>query len=198
MNKKLIGFALALAFLVALSAPIVAAMPGAEKNNEKFVGFAFILQGYTVEDVVWTTPPEPAEPKTEHGRYAEWEDTSITIIVDGETYTETTTPVSISYEGGMSWDNNIDDVQVVRVTEIVTFWYDGSAIGTLEWMVKDQISYGNNPNQAPVRVKGTFVGHGTGALEGVVVAGTDAITGMAPFELTRSGTATNWPVLPPP
>ena len=187
MKKKCLLFVTILTFSL-LVMPIALAKPGAEKSNENFLDFELIITGAADEETgeEWQTPPEPADPKTTHVRDRDWVDAVPILTIDGDTYSEISSPISISYEGAIDVDTNLKetgDISHVRVTEIITFYNLGEEIGTLEISVTDMGKDG---------FSGTFVAHGTDALKGVKVIGTDAIA-FPPLQIVRSGTITNWP-----
>ena len=74
------------------------------------------------------------------------------------------------------------EVTHVRVTETITFYNLGEEIGTIEISVTDMGKDGFG---------GTFVAHGTGALKGAKVVGTDSIA-FPPLQIVRSGTIIGW------
>lgn len=194
MNKKIFGIIIALLAVSLMLTPLAIAKPGAEKSNDKWQSFELRIVGSGETGKSWQTPPEPADPKTEHSRDNVWAPAtvlSLTVIIDGtEIYDYTSSPTSLDYYALLDANNNIGKRQLVTVKETIRFMDGETELGTLELQVSDFI-----PDGDFTAMRGTFVGVGTGVLKGVKVIGTDSLE-LDPFAVVRSGTVMNWPGLP--
>jgi hypothetical protein len=200
MNKKLLGFTLIFVFLAALSAPIVLAKPGAEKNNEKFEYFELVCSGATdgTSERFWYTPPnaDPLENKTSHMRDGGWATGDVVeLTVGDETFTMDTATYSVNWTTTFNTNliRNNDGTQkltILTLTDVVTLYDGEDEIGTLVLNLKSAIDF----STVPPGYSGTMQGYGTGELEGVHVSGMD-VGLIDPVNLLflRTGTITGWP-----
>jgi len=183
-----------------LATPLVAAVPGEEKNNEKFEYFELACSGMGSEvfDRFWYTPPnaDPLENKTTHGRGGGWiTGPVVELTVGSDTYNTTTTPVSVTwttmYDMDLVWNNDGTLKRVnIRLTDVVTVYEDDVEIGTLVLELKSAIV----PTASSV-YGGTVMGYGTGALKGVHISAIDlGLVSFPPPIYVRVGTITGWPL----
>lgn len=200
MKKKVLVIAVALMVAAMLVTPMVQAVPGAEKRNEKFEYFELACSGTGSEvwDRFWYTPPnvDALDNKTTHGRDGGWTTGPVVeLTVGSDTYTMTTTPVSVAWT--TTYDMNIvrnNDGTIKRVniglTDVLTVYEDAVEIGTLVLKLESSIVPGRDPVY-----HGTVVGYGTGALKGVHVSGIDlGLVSAPPPVYVRVGTITGWPL----
>jgi hypothetical protein len=203
MNKKLLGFALAFIFLAMLATPLVCAKPATEKNNDKFEYFDLIATGLPDEnpDKSWTTPPnaDESENKTEHSRGGGWITwPSPELTVGDETFDWESAPYSIDWtttvdSNALRFNNGTAKHSILKLTDVVTVYYEGVEIGTLVLELKSSIRAG--------AYSGNIMGYGTGALKGVHISAIDlgvvgfdpTTTPMPTVLFERVGTITGWP-----
>lgn len=191
MNKKLIGFALAIVFLTMLIAPVMA-MKGQTKQD-----FKLFFQGL---------PPSAVDQKEADGNVIHKDGI---VIVAGEFYvqigpggaTEDLAKEYLEYECDMDWVTHTKPEQffTVHVVETISIYssdltHDESTLrGTLVITAIGDNRGGHG---------GNFAGHGTGEFEGVKIQGTSeplqvVFTNPDPpyyyVQLTRIGTVMGWP-----
>ena len=181
MNKKILMLTLMLLAMLTLTIIPVQAGKGQDKLD-----FTLYVVGWTDPDTGerWGPPYLPPPIVYGHGRDIEWiPPVELSVTVDGETYTTISDPVSISYSVKLDWDLNLDTfVGMIRARDTITFYEGTVELGTLEILAVGSA---------------TFVGHGTGALEGVTVKGTTSSEIVFPYlEVTRDGTVMGWSGLP--
>ena len=204
-NKKLLGFALAFIFLSMLATPLVSAKPATEKNNDKFEYFHLLVTGIPdgTSDRFWYTPPnaDPSESKTEHTRGGGWITwPSPELTVGDETFDWDTTPYSIDWtttadSNALYLNDGTGKHTIVKLTDVVTVYYQGVEIGTLVLELKSAIRDGG------ASYSGNVMGYGTGTFEGVHISAIDlGVTGYDPTTdpmptvlYERVGTITGWP-----
>lgn len=200
MNRKFLVIAVAFMAVAMLAIPLAQAVPGEEKNNEKFEYFELACSGIGSEvfDRFWYTPPnaDPLENKTTHGRNGGWiTGPVVELTVGSDTYTMTTTPVSVTWTTMYDMDllrNNDGTIKRVniRLTDVLTVFYDEEEIGTLVLKLESSIVPGRDPVYY-----GTVVGYGTGALKGVHISAIDlGLVSVPPPVYVRVGTITGWPL----
>ncbi len=200
VKSKVLVIAVALMAVAMLATPLVQAVPGAEKSNEKFEYFELVCSGTgsEVTDREWYTPPnaDPLENKTTHVRGAGWVTGPVVeLTVGSDTYTMTTTPVSVTWTTTydveyIRYNDGTTKRVNIRLTDVVTVYEDAVEIGTLVLELKSAIV----PTASPV-YGGNVVGYGTGALKGVHISGID-VGLVDPVNLiyVRVGTITGWPL----
>ena len=199
VNKKVLGLVLAFVFLAVLATPMVSATPGDEKSNEKFEYFELLCSGAGsgVFDREWSTSNPHLEEvedvdKTYHTRGGGWvTGETVELTVGSDTYTMTTTPVSVDWTTTTHVDaiwNNDGTLNRynIRLTDVVTVYENSAEIGTLILKLKSTIVPGRDP-----LYYGNVVGYGTGALKGVHISGID-IGLVGPGLFMRTGTITGW------
>ncbi len=198
MNKKLLGFALAFVFLLALATPLVLAKPGAEKSNEKFEYFELVCSGEgsgTWEKEV-VAPPGGTPPNSVHEKGEGWVTGDIVELTVGtKTFDTDSDPYSVDYTTTFDIIIFLDDAGVatkynLRLTDVVTLYDESVEIGTLVLKITSVVEFIDG---APSGYSGTVNGYGTGALEGVHISAVDL--GFVPAEsgYVRVGTITGWP-----
>jgi hypothetical protein len=200
VKKKVLVIAVALMAVAMLATPLVQAVPGAEKSNEKFEYFELVCSGTGSEvwDRFWYTPPnaDALDNKTTHGRGGGWiTGPVVELTVGSDTYTMTTTPVSVTWttmydmELVRNNDGTIKRVNI-RLTDVLTVYENDVEIGTLVLKLKSAIV----PTASPV-YGGNVVGYGTGALKGVHISAIDlGLVSAPPPIYVRVGTITGWPL----
>ena len=200
VNRKVLVIAVALMAVAMLAIPLVQAVPGAEKSNEKFEYFELACSGMGSEvfDRFWYTPPtaDALDNKTTHGRGGGWiTGPVVELTVGSDTYTMTTTPVSVTWTTMYDMDlvrNNDGTIKLVhvRLTDVLTVYEDAMEIGTLILKLKSTIVPGRDPVYY-----GNVVGYGTGALKGVHISAIDlGLVSAPPAVFVRVGTITGWPL----
>ena len=185
--------------VILLATPLVSAVPGDEKSNEKFEYFELLCSGTGdgTSEKSWDTYLHELV-KTGHGRGAGWTTGSVVELTVGEeTFDKTTDPISVDYtttydielrfiEGVYSYFN-------IRLTDVVTVYNAGVEIGTLVLKIRATADMTATP---PV-YKGTVVGYGTGQLAGVHISAVDiGVVGVDVYPSMlygRVGTITGWP-----
>jgi len=196
VNKKVLGTILAFIFLVAMATPMVLAMPGDEKSNEKFEYFELVCSGSgsPVWSRNWVTPPDGDSIKTRHVRDREWvTGDTVELTVGDETFTMNTEPYSVDYtttiDNQIVFNNDGTPMHyAIKLTDVVTVFDDDVAIGTLVLQITALVDL---TGEVPT-YQGTVMGYGTEALKGVHVSAIDV--GMtAPGLFERIGTITGWP-----
>ncbi len=196
VNRKIVVLAVASLAIAMLATPLVSAMPGAEKNNEKFEYFKLVCTGQDdgTSEKSWDTYLHEMV-KTGHGRGAEWTVGPILALTVGdETFDGGTFPYS------MAWDTTYD-IQVffnndgsiarynIRLTDVVTVYDTGAEIGTLVLKLTSYIVFEAG---LPVKMAGTVVGYGTEELKGVQISAVDTYD-MVNLWYARVGTIAGWP-----
>ena len=200
MNKKILVSITLLLAIVMLVTPLVAAKPGAQKTNEKFLYFKLVPTGETGEaEKMWRTPPSATAEdfKTSHTRGGVWiPGPDLTLWVDDAVYPADDPLVTMEYAATYDSDTVRTEEGLttqVRVHDTITISYDGVVLGTLELYIK---SVGS-----PSGYSGTVVGHGTGAFEDVKISAIDTVYPIAfdpvVLEFARIGTIKGWPGLSP-
>jgi len=203
MNKKILGFALTFLFLAMLTTPLISAKPATEKNNAKFEYFDLLVTGLPDEnpDRLWYTPPnvDPLENKTQHSRGGGWITwPSPELTVGDETFDWESAPYSIDWttttDGNVvRFSDGTAKHNIIKLTDVVTLYYEGNEIGTLVLKLKSAIREG--------AYSGNIMGYGTGALKGVHISAIDlgvvgfdpTTTPMPTVLFERVGTITGWP-----
>jgi len=202
VKKIALVFSTMLAFALILT-PMALAKPGAEKNNGKFEYFHLLVTGFGdgTNDRAWYTPPnvDPLDNKTVHTRGGGWYTwPSPELTVGDETFDWTTEPYSINWT--TTFDSNVlrfndgtGKHTIIKLTDVVTVYYEGVETGTLVLKLKSTIRTGS--------YSGNIVGYGTGAFKGVHISAIDL--GLTFLDLTtlplptvlyeRVGTITGWP-----
>ena len=199
MNKKILGLFVSLLAVVMLATPLVQAVPGAPKNNDKFEFFELVCSGMMsgTGDRFWYTPPnaDPLENKTTHGRGMGWiTGGTVELTVGEETFTMDTAPYNVTWTTAFDMEliryNNGTIKRInIRLTDVVAVYEDNVEIGTLVLNLKSTIV----PTATPV-YSGNVVGYGTGALESVHISAIDlGLTSVPPPIYERNGTITGWP-----
>jgi hypothetical protein len=201
--KKIILIAVVLMAAVMLATPLVCAKPATEKNNDKFEYFDLLVTGLPDEnpDRLWYTPPnaDPLENKTQHARGGGWITwPSPELTVGDETFDWDTTPYSIDWttttDGNvLRFSDGTVKHNIIKLTDVVTLYYEGDEIGTLVLELKSAIREGS--------YSGNIMGYGTGALKGVHISAIDlgvvgydpTTTPMPTVLFERVGTITGWP-----
>jgi len=202
VNKKILGLFVSLLAVVMLATPLVQAVPGAPKNNDKFEFFELVCSGTGsgTGDRFWYTPPnaDPLDNKTTHGRGMGWiTGGTVELTVGEETFTMDTDPYNVTWTTAYDMEliryNNGTIKRVnIRLTDVVTVYdADNESIGTLVLNLKSTIV----PTATPV-YSGNVVGYGTGDLAGVHISAIDlGLTALPPPDIIyeRNGTITGWP-----
>ena len=197
MNRKLLGFALALVFLAALAAPMVLAKPGAEKSNEKFEYFELYCSGSTsgTYDRAWYTPPnaDPLDNKTQHSRGGGWATGDVVNMTVGDKTFTIVTPYSVNWTttidaNGVMNNDGTSKLTIITLTDVVTVYDGENVIGTLVLNLKSAIDF----STMPPGYGGSLQGYGTGELKGVHISGID-VGLVGPGLFLRVGTITGWP-----
>jgi len=199
VNKKLLVVFTAFLIIAIMATPLALANPGAEKNNEKFEYFELLCsgEGDGVMEREWsTTNPHLKElelDKTYHTRGGGWiTGDTVELTVGSDTYTMTTTPVSVEWTTttyvNAIWNNTGPVLRYnIKLTDVVTVYEDSIEVGTLILELKSTIVPGRDPIYS-----GVIVGYGTGALKGVKISGMDiGLVGAGLF--LRTGTIAGWP-----
>lgn len=179
MNKKIL-----IITLVLLAIPILTIVQVQAKPK---LNFKLYMEGVNIpgtEDRMWESDG------VLHTRGQEFLILGKFYILIGE---ERFYPVAYSASSDFNWNYETND-GTGHLRETVTF-ADGS---TLEILVVDKV---HNVYAPDMYGEGTFVGHGTGALKGVKVAGKDSMTpvwdpsypDLKWSEITREGTVMGWP-----
>jgi len=204
MNKKLLGFTLAIIFIATLATPMVLAKPGAAKNYDKFEYFYLEVSGFNPQswDRRWWTPPnvEFEDRKTMHTRGAGWFTfPGANLTVGEEEFRLDTAPYNITWtttadSNVVRFNNGTAKSNIIKLHDVVTV-YDANnvSIGTLVLELKSSIKLGVGT--------GTVMGYGTGALEGVKISAIDlgvifydpTTTPFPTVLYAREGTITGWP-----
>jgi hypothetical protein len=193
VNRKILLVVLALA-AVLLATPyigMVSAIPGAEKNNDKFEFFQLVVSGSTSGefDKIWTNPPDVLPPITVHARGGGWiTGDTIELTIGSVTYTKTSSPVRVDYSTTFDYNGVLKDgvpTIKIRLLDIVTVYVNDVAVGTLVLKI--------TAVGGPSGYSGTIVGYGTEAFEGVHIS---AIDSVVPPSYVRIGTIQGWPGLP--
>ena len=179
MNKKVLVLT-----LILLAIPLLTITPVQAGKGQEKLYFKLYAVGWPDPETGerWDTP------QTAHLRDVEWYHPPdvLEVTIGTDTYNMTTTPVYISYSAKLDMDINLKTLGGKgRARETITF-SDGTVLGTLEILAV---------------CGATFAGHGTGALEGVKVAGYTPRTEVIPWPdppyyraaITREGTIMGWP-----
>ena len=202
MNKKILVTVTLMLAITMLATPLVAAKPGAEKNNEDFLYFKLVPTGEAgaaeAAEKMWRTPPGATEDdfKTSHVRGGVWiSGPDLTLWVGDAVYPADDALVTMEYAATFNADTVRTEEGLttkVRVHDTITIYYDGVELGTLELFIK---SVGS-----PSGYSGTVVGHGTGAFEDVKISAIDTVYPISfdplVLEFARVGTIKGWPGLP--
>jgi hypothetical protein len=199
VNRKILLTVLMLA-AVLLATPLVSAVPGAEKKNEKFEFFQLICSGdgTGLYDRQWDTFRNSEIIKTGHGRGGTWDETTVDLVeltVGEETFDKNSDPYSVDYTTVYDIELLFDNVGVIvhyniRLTDTVTVFDECVEIGTLVLKISATVDF----TVTPPAYKGTVVGYGTGELKGVHLSAVDlGLISPDPLRYARIGTITGWP-----
>jgi len=195
--KKLLILSLTFLVITLLATPLVSAVPGAEKNNDKFQYFELICSGVGSEtyDKTWLSPPDSEIPNVFHGRGGGWLTGDVVeLTVGDETFDTDTDPYSVDYattfdiEVFRNNDGSINKYNL-RLADVVTVYYEDEAVGTLVLKITSVVEFTDG---APSGYRGTVMGYGTDALKGVHISAVD-LGGIPPPMYMRVGTITGWP-----
>jgi hypothetical protein len=192
MNKKLLGFALAIVFLAMLVAPVLA-MKGQTKQD-----FKLVFQG-----LPGTGGLKEADGNVIHrdDPFMMYENCELYLQIGTDGATEDLAKEYLEYEGTMNWVQHSKPESFFTVNVVETVFIYNSAVthdentlrGTLEITAIGDNRGGHG---------GNFAGHGTGEFEGVKISGnSEPLTVVFtnpndPYyyvQLTRLGTVMGWP-----
>lgn len=196
MNRKFLVIAVALMVAAMLATPLVSAKPGAEKSNEKFEYFELVCSGVGSEtyESSHASPPDGEPPNVIHGRGGGWvTGSTVELTVGQETFDMESEPYSVDWtttfdiEVFFDNDGNAKGYNI-RLTDIVTVYDEGEAIGTLVLKIIGFIDL----TATPPAMGGTVVGYGTEDLKGVHISAVD-VGLIGPQLYSRAGTITGWP-----
>jgi len=204
MNKKVLvaGIVFATVIMLFSMTPVLAA------PKEK-VDFALYIQGATPSTAIlhangylvgspdekWASPvlPPPDGCAVWHYINAPFNPTNVTLVIDGTTIPYSRLVYTAAISGNINWLN--DQQTEWKVDETVTIYTSSAKTtvwGTLEMRTVSHSYFSPTPTLG--MVVGSFVGHGTGALEGVKVQGDcSAIRILGVTTRVRGGIAMGWP-----
>ena len=204
MKKAGLVFAVALLIIAMLATPIVSALPGEEKSNDKFVYFNLICSGVDAKiygHPIVTYTENSVKYKTFHGWDSAWTPGStVELTIGEETFTKTTSPYSVGYDTvfdllSLKDNDGVTKMQLLRLTDTVSVYYNGEEIGTIILNICASI----DATVTPPKYSGTIVGYGTGDLRGVHISavddgkiGADPIPSLGSL-FSRTGTIMGWP-----
>ncbi|HIJ08979.1 TPA: hypothetical protein HA274_06580 [Candidatus Bathyarchaeota archaeon] len=199
MNRKILFAVASLLVISMMLTPFAFAKPGSEKNNEKFEYFELVCSGTgsgTFEKEV-LSPPEGTPPNSIHRKGGGWvTGDTVELTVGTKTFDTASDPYSIDYTTTYDIEVFLEDDGTakkynIRLTDVVTLYYEDMAIGTLVLKITAVVEFTEG---APSGYAGTVNGYGTDALEGVHVSAVDLGVVSAPPPLyARIGTIKGWP-----
>lgn len=197
MNKKVLILVITLVAVMMFSSLVpVLATP---KNQ---VTFKLFIQGavpsaaslhtngylFASPDKLFAVPPVVGVSPTWHYRDAPFNPTNVWLEIDGETIPYTRLSYTAFVSGEINW---VESKQIFRVDEVVTIYTTEAkttVLGTIDIHTR---SIDVLPSTYDVAI-GTFVGHGTGDLEGVKVQGASLNENLPGSTRVRDGVATGW------
>lgn len=193
VNRKCLVVTFAVLAAVLLTTPLVFAVPGSEKQNEKFVSFEINkIGGPPVGPVVVIEhPAPPAEPQFRRVIVPEGMVFANIIVDGGAPYV---LGVDFTYQSTLTLDFHLNSDPLVAgcIVEVVYAFLPASGIdGSLVVRTVGKFWPNGLDGASAVYSYGSSVGHGTGGLEGVLIktVGWHTSTGLIHHE----GYVTNWP-----